>query len=100
MHTNFYRSNQQGDSLTLTNFDDFVNAGFCIDVDVADTLAVTQHRDALGRPLNVPHQLRRTSGDNQVDHLVQTAQILHLLTSAHLVTDTGLLATAATCYDI
>lgn len=41
----------------LTNFDDFVNAGFCIDVDVADSLAVSEHWDALSRPLNVPHQL-------------------------------------------
>lgn len=69
----------------LTNFDDFVNAGFCIDVDVADSLAVSEHWDALSRPLNVPHQLGWTSRDDQVDHLVQSAQILHLLTSAHLV---------------
>lgn len=69
----------------LTNFDDFVNAGFCIDVDVADSFAVSEHRDALSRPLNVPHQLGWTSRDDQVDHLVQSAQILHLLTSAHLV---------------
>lgn len=73
----------------LTNFDDFVDAGVCIDVDVADSFAVTEHRDALGRPLNFPHQLGRTSGDDQIDQLVQSAQILHLLTSAHLVANTG-----------
>lgn len=69
----------------LTNFDDFVNTGFCIDVDVADSFTVSEHWDALSRPLNVPHQLGWTSRDDQVDHLVQSAQILHLLTSAHLV---------------
>lgn len=41
----------------LTNLDDFVRAGICIYVDVTDSLTVTQHRNALGRPLNVPHQL-------------------------------------------
>lgn len=55
--THALRQYQPGDLYKLTNFDDFVNAGVCIDVDVADSLAVTQHRDALGRPLNVPHQL-------------------------------------------
>lgn len=72
----------------LTNLDDFVNTGICIDVDVADSLTVTQHWNALGCPLNVSHQLGRTSWDNQINHLVQSAQILHLLTSAHLVTFT------------
>lgn len=72
-----------------TNFDDFIDAGVCIDIDVADSLTVAEHRDALGRPLNVPHQLGGTSRDNQVDHLVQSAQILHLLASAHLVPETG-----------
>lgn len=71
---------------SLTNFDDFVNTGVCIDVDVADPLAVTQHRDALGSPLDVPHQLRRAPRDYQVDHLVQSAEVLHLLSCAHLVT--------------
>lgn len=40
-----------------TNFDDFVDTCFCINVDVADSLAVTHHRDALCCPLDVPHQL-------------------------------------------
>lgn len=48
---------QQRDVYLLTNLDDFVHAGICIDVDVTDSLAVTQHRDALGSPLNLPHQL-------------------------------------------
>lgn len=68
----------------LTNLDDLVNAGVCMDVDVADPLTVTQHRDALGRSLNVLHQLGRTSGDDQVDHLVQSAKICHFLPSGHL----------------
>lgn len=41
----------------LTDFDDFINAGVCVDIDVADSLTVAEHRDALGCPLNVPHQL-------------------------------------------
>lgn len=68
----------------LTNLDHFVHAGVCVHVDVADSFAVAQHRDALGSPLDVPHQLGRTSGDDQVNELVQSAQVLHLLAAAHL----------------
>lgn len=68
----------------LTDSDNFIGTRISIDVDVADALAVTEHRDALGRPLDVLHQLGRPSGDNQVNHFVQPAQALHLLTSAHL----------------
>lgn len=70
----------------LTNLDDFVYTGICINIDMADSLTVTQHWNALGCPLNVSHQLGRTSWDNQINHLVQSAQILHFLTGAHLVT--------------
>lgn len=79
-----------------TDFDDFVHTGFPVDVDVADPLAVAQHRNALRGPLDVPDQLGGSSRDNQVDHLVQSAQILHILTSAHLVTNTCSSTTAAT----
>ncbi|TNN33464.1 hypothetical protein EYF80_056370 [Liparis tanakae] len=56
-------------------------------VDVADALAVAQDRDALRRPLDVPDQLGRAPRDDQVDQLVQAAQILHLLPGAHLHQD-------------
>lgn len=79
-----------GEIYDLTNFDNFINTGVCIDVDVADSLTVAEHRNAFGCPLNVPYQLGWTSRDDQVNHLVQSTQILHLLTSAHLVTNTGL----------
>ena len=41
----------------LTNLDNFVNTGLRVNIDVADSLTVTQHRDALGGSLNVPHKL-------------------------------------------
>lgn len=74
----------------LTEFDDFINVSLCIDIDVADSLTVTEHRDAFGRPLNIANQLGGTSRYNQVDYLVQAAEILHLFTSAHLATYTTL----------
>lgn len=73
-----------------TEFDDFINVSLCIDIDVADPLTVTEHRDAFGRPLNIANQLGGTSRNNQVDYLVQAAEILHLFTSAHLATYSGL----------
>lgn len=68
----------------LTDVDSFVDAGLAVDVDVTDALAVAQHRDALSRPLNVSDQLGRAPRDDQVDHLVQFAEILHVFACAHL----------------
>lgn len=87
-HTNTERHENWHDR---TYLDDFINVSLCIDIDVADSLAVTQHRDAFGRPLNISNQLGGTSRNDQVDDLVQLAQILHLLTSAHLATYSDLL---------
>lgn len=61
-----------------------VNAGITVDVDVTDALTVAQNRNALGCPLDFPDQLRRAPWNDQVNHLVQSAQILNFLTCAHL----------------
>lgn len=62
----------------------FVYAGVIVYVDVTDALAVAQNRNSLGRPLDFPNELGRTPWDDQVDQLVQSAQILHFFTCAHL----------------
>ena len=68
----------------LTDLDDLVDAGLGVDVDVADALAVPEHGDALSGALDVPHQLGGAARDDQVNHLLQTTQVLHILTRAHL----------------
>lgn len=48
----------------LTNFDNFVYAGLMVDIDMADALTVTQHRNAFSSPLDISDQLRRTTGND------------------------------------
>lgn len=68
----------------FTNFDDFFNAGFVVNIDVTDALAVAEHRNALSSTLDIPDQLRRATGNYQINHFLQTTQILHLFSCAHL----------------
>jgi len=70
--------------ILLTDAEGLVYAGLGVDVDVADALAVAQHRDARGRALDLPDQLGRPTRDDQVYHPVQPTQVLHLLPGAHL----------------
>lgn len=39
--------------LMFTNFDDFVYACLMVDIDMADSLTVTQHRNAFSSPLDI-----------------------------------------------
>ena len=67
-----------------TNINGFVYAGFTVYVNMTDTLTVAQHRDPFRCPLDVPDKLRRAPWNDQVDHLVQSAQVLNFFTCAHL----------------
>lgn len=67
-----------------TNTKSFVYARFTVNVDVADAFTVAQDRNTLSCPLNVPDQLGWAPWNDQVNHLVQSAQILHFLAGAHL----------------
>lgn len=67
-----------------TNINSFVYAGFAVYIDVAHALAVAQYRNTLGCPLDVPDQLGRAPWNDQVNQLVQSAQILNFFTCAHL----------------
>lgn len=69
---------------TLTDFEGFVNTGLMVHINMADPLTVTKDRDALSCSLNIPDKLRRSTGNDQIDHLLQTTQIFHILTCAHL----------------
>lgn len=67
-----------------TNINSFVYAGIAVYVDVTEALTVAQYRNALSCPLNVPDQLGRAPWNDQVDQLVESAQILNFFTCAHL----------------
>lgn len=69
-----------------TNINSFVYAGVVVNVDMTDALAVAQHRNTLSRPLDGPDQLGRAPWNDQVDQLVEPAQILDFFTCAHLHT--------------
>lgn len=75
-----------GCTSNLTDFEGFVNTGLMVHVYMADPLTVTKNRNALSCSLNISDQLRRATGNDQVDHLLQTTQILHIFTCAYLNT--------------
>lgn len=68
----------------LANFYDFVYAGLMVNIDMADTLTVTKHRNAFSSPLDISDQFRWTTGNDEINHLLQPTQVFHLLTCAYL----------------
>lgn len=71
-------------TLIFTNFDNFIYACLMVDIDMANALTVTQHRNAFSSPLDISNELRWTPGNDEIDHLLQATQVFHLLTCAYL----------------
>lgn len=67
-----------------THTNGFVNAGFTVYINMADSLAVSQNRNSFGCCLNISDQLRWASWYDQVDQLVQSAKVLNFFSCAHL----------------
>ena len=57
------------------DLDGFSEVAVLVQVGVADTISVTQHRDRLGSLLDGPHQLIGAPGYDQVDIVVQLEEV-------------------------